>query len=100
MWRTWQKQGSWCRQVECRFVSLLDVPEMKSNLMRKGEMREMAQVNAFYSLNEIKKPVTERVYHNNGACPPGRDIPLWERKQGTGNYRLCDDCDDLNKKGR
>jgi hypothetical protein len=60
----------------------------------------MPQVPAFYSVNEIQKPSTLRVHHNNNSCPPGRDIPSWERKQGTGNYRLCDDCSKLNSQGR
>ena len=60
----------------------------------------MPQTAAFYSINEIQKPLTLRVHHNNSSCPPGRDIPTWERKPGTGNYRLCDDCINLNNQGR
>jgi hypothetical protein len=60
----------------------------------------MANVYPFYSINEVLKPVGNRVHHNNSACPPGRDIPLHERKQGTGNYRLCRDCQNLNDQGR
>lgn len=60
----------------------------------------MPQVMAFYSVNEINKPPTSRVHHNNGACPPGRDIPSWERMQGSGNHRLCDVCSQLNRQGR
>jgi len=47
---------------------------------------------AFYSVNEAKKAPAHRVYHNNTACPPGRDIPHHERRAGTGGYRLCHDC--------
>ena len=54
----------------------------------------------FYSVNEIKKPVEHRVYHNNSACSAGKDIPLRERVPGTNNYRLCDDCIKLNKDGK
>jgi hypothetical protein len=54
----------------------------------------------FYSVNEVKKPVLNRVHHNNSACPPGRDIPKWERLHGPGGYRLCDDCIRLNNQGR
>jgi len=57
----------------------------------------MSKVAAFYSVNEAKKPANERVHHNNDACPPGRDIPSWERKDGTGGYRLCEVCIDKNK---
>jgi hypothetical protein len=60
----------------------------------------MPSVAAFYSVNEVDKPVGRRVYHNNGACPPGRDIPANERRVGTGNYRLCEDCNNLNAQGR
>ena len=52
----------------------------------------MAKVDAFYSINEGKKPQDKRVHHNNDACQPGRDIPLPERRSGTGGYRFCDDC--------
>ena len=60
----------------------------------------MGAVAAFYSINEVKKPEPNRVYHNNGACPPGRDIPANERKTGTGGYRLCVDCNRLNNEGK
>jgi len=60
----------------------------------------MPSVAAFYSVNEVSKPANLRVHHNNGACPPGRDIPSWERRPGTGGYRLCDDCARLNQQGR
>lgn len=60
----------------------------------------MPRVADFHSINEVKKPPPNRVYHNNGACPPGRDIPANERKNGTGGYRLCDDCIRLNKEGK
>lgn len=60
----------------------------------------MTQVPTFHSINEAKKQPQHRVHHNNGACPPGRDIPQNERRPGTGGYRLCDDCDRLNRQGR
>jgi hypothetical protein len=60
----------------------------------------MTLVASFYSVNEVQKPVDQRVYHNNNACPPGRDIPSWERRSGTGGYRLCRDCQNLNNEGR
>jgi len=56
----------------------------------------MPAVAPFYSINEVTKPVANRVHHNNSACPPGRDIPANERRQGTGNYRLCHDCQERN----
>jgi len=60
----------------------------------------MPYTPAFYSVNEFKKPASQRVHHNNSACPPGRDIPQSERLSGNGGYRLCDDCDRLNRQGR
>jgi hypothetical protein len=60
----------------------------------------MTLVAAFHSVNEKDKPASQRVHHNNNACPPGRDIPSWERKSGTGGYRLCEDCQRLTREGR
>jgi hypothetical protein len=60
----------------------------------------MTTVADFYSMNETKKTADKRVYHNNGTCPPGRDIPASERRNGKGGYRLCDDCKKLNDQGR
>ena len=60
----------------------------------------MPLVAAFHSVNEINKAPSQRVHHNNSSCAPGRDIPQWERKVGTGGYRLCDDCDRLNRQAR
>jgi hypothetical protein len=59
----------------------------------------MANVYAFHSINEIQKPAFLRVYHDNSACPPGRDIPSWERRPGTNNYRLCKDCAERDRQG-
>jgi len=60
----------------------------------------MTKVAEFYSVNEQKKPPANRVHHNNNACPPGRDIPTNERRPGNGGYRLCRDCERLNREGR
>jgi hypothetical protein len=46
----------------------------------------------YYSINEVKKPEGQRVYHNNNNCRAGRDIPQSERRDGTNGYRLCKDC--------
>ena len=56
----------------------------------------MPRVPPFYSVNEAKKAAAHRVYHNNGACPLGRDIQQNERKPGDDGQRLCDDCRRLN----
>jgi hypothetical protein len=60
----------------------------------------MPVVAAFYSINEEKKPVGKQVHHNNSNCAAGRDIPSWERKPGTGGYRLCEDCQRETDAGR
>ena len=60
----------------------------------------MATVYPFHSINEVQKPFNHRVYHNNNLCAPGRDVPSWERCQGTSNYRQCDVCTGLNSQGR
>jgi len=52
----------------------------------------MSKVAAFHSVNEVKKPPSKRVHHNDNTCPPGRDIPASERRAGAGGYRLCEDC--------
>ena len=60
----------------------------------------MPKTSTFYSVNEEKKPADKRVHHNNSACPPGRDNPQNERRAGTNNYRLCDDCKKFNDQGK
>ena len=60
----------------------------------------MSSTPAFYSINEVKKPAANRVHHNNNTCPPGRDIPSDERRPGTGDYRLCNDCIRATQQGR
>ncbi len=55
------------------------------------------RVPDFYSINEARKPAPKRAYHNNDACILGRDIPQNDKRNGTGGYRLCDDCEKLNK---
>jgi hypothetical protein len=59
----------------------------------------MPKVPDFYSINEVNKPANDRVYHNNSACAPGRDIPQNERRLGQGNYRLCRVCTEETNKG-
>jgi len=60
----------------------------------------MPITSAFYSINEEKKPATDRVHHNNSACRSGQDIPQNERRTGTGGYRLCENCQYLNGQGK
>jgi hypothetical protein len=60
----------------------------------------MSTIYPFHSVNELLKPSNHRVYHDNNLCAPGRDVPSWERRQGTNNYRQCDICTNLNSQGR
>ena len=60
----------------------------------------MTRVSDFHSINEVKKPANQRVYHDNNACAPGRDIPQNERRAGTGGYRHCEVCTEESNKGR
>jgi len=52
----------------------------------------MPLVAPFFSMNEVRKPFANRVYHDNSDCPAGRDIPHDDRMRGTGPYRPCEDC--------
>ena len=61
------------------------------------EIFAMPRTRPFYSVNEIKKAVQNRVFHNNDACPPGQEIPPWDRRPGTNDYRECDVCEGRNK---
>ena len=51
----------------------------------------MPRILNFYSVNEVKKPTEERVFHDNRECASGRDIRTGDRVIGTGGYRHCDD---------
>jgi hypothetical protein len=55
-------------------------------------MSAMAKVPNFYSVNELIKPIQHRVHHNDDRCGPGKDIPLRDKRKGSGGYRLCEDC--------
>jgi len=52
----------------------------------------MAPVDAFYSVNEAPRPPSHRRYHNNDACPSGRDIPQGERPSGHGRLQPHENC--------
>ena len=59
----------------------------------------MPRVPDFHSVNEAKKAAYIRVYHDNSACVPGRDMPQTERQLGKGGYRHCGVCTDETSKG-
>jgi len=53
-----------------------------------------AEAIGFYSKHEAEKPAGKRVHHNHKACLAGREIPVKERVNGTGGYRLCKMCEE------
>jgi hypothetical protein len=57
----------------------------------------MPQTQPFFSTNEAKKPVAQRVYHDNSECVPGREIQLSDRRDGTASYERCKVCDRLSR---
>jgi hypothetical protein len=51
------------------------------------------KVPPYHSINEIKKPQEDRVFHTYDDCQSGRDIPYnSERQSGRSNYRKCLHC--------
>ena len=44
--------------------------------------------------------IKQTVHHNNTNCNTGNNIEKENVRQGDGGKRLCDECADLNKKGR
>ena len=59
----------------------------------------MLSVDAFYSINETKKPSGNQDHHNNRDRVSAYEIPHYEHRFGTGGHRLCDDCQRLNQQG-
>jgi hypothetical protein len=57
------------------------------------------KVSDFHSISELLKPLVDRVYHNNEACVPGREISVNDRREDSSAYRLCTDCKMLNTQG-
>jgi len=60
----------------------------------------MPPVAPFHSAFESHKPGADQVHHNNSACGLGQKISQPDRCAGTGTYRLCHDCAELNRRGR
>jgi hypothetical protein len=57
----------------------------------------MPKMSDQYSVNEAKKPKEDRVYHNNSDCGPFKEIHPDDRRNGQNGYRVCKDCDEINK---
>jgi hypothetical protein len=43
--------------------------------------------------------VNSEIYHNNPNCQTGNRIEPENLRQGTGNKRLCEECERLNRAG-
>jgi len=56
----------------------------------------MPTVSDFHSISELLKPLVDRVYHNNEACAPGREISALDRREDSSLFRLCGECQMLN----
>jgi hypothetical protein len=56
----------------------------------------MPLIAAFYWINEDMMPESLRVHHHNNGCVRGREIKRLERNVGTGGYRLCSICKELD----
>jgi len=46
------------------------------------------KVQPYYSIN----PSDPDVYHDHDNCPTGQQIPAYNRRNGTGGYRKCEQC--------
>jgi hypothetical protein len=57
----------------------------------------MANVPAFHSVQQAKRPAENRVHHDNDRCFSGRDIPQHDRREGAEGYRLCVECTRLDE---
>lgn len=57
------------------------------------------KVPSFYSIYESGKPASQQVHHDNSVCEPGKLIPIRDRINGTGGYRLCKDCQESDNLG-
>ena len=52
----------------------------------------MANVSLYHSSN----PTDPDVYHDHDDCPSGQQIPAHNRLSGTGGYRRCRHCIDID----
>lgn len=77
-----------------------NAPENGVTAVRPPTMPLVTASSAPALASPASPPAHNRVHHNNSACPPGRDIPSHERRQGTAGYRLCDDCAKFNNQRR
>lgn len=52
----------------------------------------MSKVGAYHSTN----PSDPDVHHDYDDCPSGQQIPAANRASGTGGYRRCEHCEDMD----
>jgi hypothetical protein len=57
---------------------------------------QLANIAPFCDLYEFRKPLDERVHHNNDACATALKIPASQRKADTCDYPLCKECQRCN----
>lgn len=57
-----------------------------ATLAKELEMR----VSAYHSIN----PTDPDVHHVDDDCVSGKQIPSYNRRPGTNNWRMCDHCAD------
>ena len=56
----------------------------------------MPRIYPFHSL----KPGTANVHHDNNRCTEGNNIESLYLRQGTGERRLCEHCERLDRQGQ
>jgi len=59
----------------------------------RKEDETMPKTSPFHSIKQS-------VHHNNTNCNTGNNIEKENRRDGTGGKPLCQECADLNQKGR
>jgi hypothetical protein len=58
----------------------------------------MAKCPPFHTDSEEYKPKHREVYHDDDECSEGEKIEKKHRKDGEGNRKRCEVCDDLESK--
>ena len=51
-----------------------------------------AAIHAYHTTSQEYPPSHRNVYHNNDACPYGKEIKPAHRQNGTGGRKLCAEC--------
>jgi hypothetical protein len=60
----------------------------------------MPNMQTFYSINQATKPIENRIHHDNTTCALGWEIPAKRKRDGTYNYRICDNYAKVNTQGK